>query len=137
MATKITMTLEDDLTQQECDDLQLLMCDAFSEFATRRWPPDDYVDSRYPVTNEGYSWVNRPEKVAQVKRRVALAQKLHHGAFSHVIEPEPREPKRIYDTVRWLRETFGMDEAEARATYNQLEDKRVARKMREQGLVTS
>ena len=37
MATKITMTLDaaDTLSAQECDDLQLLLCDALSEFATR------------------------------------------------------------------------------------------------------
>jgi hypothetical protein len=129
MATKITLTLDDELTEKECDDLRQLLADAFGEFATRRWPPDDYVESRYPSTNEGYSWLNRPEKIEQVMRRVVLAQKLHKAAFGHVVDPEPRADKRVVDSLRWLRETFGMSYEEARATFNQLEDKRVSKLM--------
>lgn len=186
MATKITMTVADELTEQECDDLQLLLCDALGEFATRRYPAEQYVEERYPSSNEGYAWLNRPKKVTQVQRRIALAQKLHTAVFEHIIEPEPRAAKRAYDEQRatrkhtnhvmcfaanaacgptckafWpgiheetleamaqsgeraqasvllLQDLFGMEEEEARATYNQLEDKRVAKLMAAQGLVTS
>jgi hypothetical protein len=137
MGTKIILTIEEELTEPECNDLQLLLCDALSEFATRRSPAAQYVDERYPATNEGYNWVNRPEKVAQVQRRITLAQKLHKGVFDHVIDPEPRDAKRAYDAVKYLCETFGMSAEEARGTYNQLEDKRISKLMVEQGLVKS
>ncbi len=137
MATKIILTVDEELSTQDCDDLRYLFADALGEFASHRYPPEQYIEERYPSTNEGYNWLDRKQKLEQVQRRVVLARKLHNAALTHVVDPEPREPKRAYDAQRWLRETFGMDEAEARATYNQLEDKRVARKMREQGLVTS
>jgi hypothetical protein len=137
MATKITLTVDEELTAQECKQLQTLMCDAFGEFASRRFPAEQYVDERYPVTNEGYSWLNRPEKIKEVQSRIVLAKKLHHAVFDYVVDPEPDAAKRAYDTQRFLQETFGMSGEEARATYNQLEDKRISKLMAEQGLVKS
>jgi hypothetical protein len=81
MAAKIILTLEVDISEQEQKDLEYLISDALAEFATRRYPAKDYVDERYPKTNEGYNWVDRTEKVAQVERRIDLARKLHNAAL--------------------------------------------------------
>lgn len=136
MATKITLTIDEGLSDKECSILKNLMCDAFSEFATRRYPAEDYVASRYPAS-EGYDWLNRPEKIKEVHLRCVLAKKLHHAVFDYMVDPEPDAAKRAHDAQRWLQETFGMSGEEARATYNQLEDKRISKLMVEQGLVKS
>lgn len=136
MATKITLTIEEGLSDKECAKLKNLMCDAFGEFATRRYPAEQYVDDRYPPTAD-YNWLNRSEKIEEVRMRIDLSKKLHHAVFDYTVDPEPDAAKRAYDASRWLQETFGMSPDEARATYNQLEDKRISKLMAAQGLVKS
>lgn len=52
---------------------RLTMADALIEFGDRRRDGASYVAARYPLA-EGYAWVNRPEKIAQVEARSALAR---------------------------------------------------------------
>jgi hypothetical protein len=149
MATKIILTIDDGLSQQEIDDLRYLFSDAFGEFATRRWPPDDYVEQRYPGKDVYPPGPRRIEKIVQVQRRVALAQRVNTAAHTfetvHVGPGLARETlnlmaeseHRAEASVLLLQDLFGMEEEEAQATFNQLEDKRVAKMMREQGLVKS
>ena len=78
MPAKIILTVDDDITEEEQKDLQYLLSDALSEFATCRSPAKDYVANRYP----GKDYLpDRLDKVAQVERRIDLARKLHNAAL--------------------------------------------------------
>ena len=77
MAIKIVLTVDENLTVQEADDLKVLLKDAFGEFASRRLPARDYVDQRYPGTDY---FPDREKKVEQVERRCGLARKLNAAA---------------------------------------------------------
>lgn len=169
MATKIILTIDETLEVNEQHKLRNLLCDAFSEFATVRYPAEQYVEKRYPV-GENYDWLNRTEKVAEVNTRIARARQLHSAVFEATFIPQhvnhavcvlakkPCSPtcyetgeqalRELDDEVTTtlahgrarlvlLQEMFGMTEEEARATYNQLEDKRISKLMVKQGKVTS
>ncbi len=169
MATKIILTIEETLDSNEQHKLRNLLCDAFSEFATRRSPAEQYVEERYPV-GENYDWLNRSEKVKEVNTRIARAKQLHSATFEAIFVPQHvnhaiciamKKPcsstcyaegeqtlREIEDDVlasagraqarmRLLQEMFGMTEEEARASFNQLEDKRISKLMAKQGQVKS
>lgn len=95
MATKLIINIEEGLSRQEIDDLRFLLADAFSEFAVRRTTPYAYVAGRYPHLDHRSPAFDH--KVAQVKRRVDLAAKLHINvvqidltqALEHVLPHEP------------------------------------------------
>lgn len=78
MPAKIILTVEGDITEEEQKDLEYLLSDALSEFATRRYPAKDYVANRYP--GKEYLF-DKFEKTAQVERRIDLARKLHDAAL--------------------------------------------------------
>jgi hypothetical protein len=169
MATKIILTIDETLDTNEQHKLRNLLCDAFSEFATRRSPAEQYVEERYPA-GENYDWLNRSEKVKEVNTRIARAKQLHSATFEATFVPQhvnhavcvvakkPCSPtcyaageqtlREIDDEVAasgaraqarlsLLQEMFGMTEEEARAAYNQLEDKRISKLMVKQGQVKS
>lgn len=82
MATRITMTIPKDLSEQEQHDLRLLLQDAFHEFSTKRYPAKAYVENRYPdLSNE-----ERKAKTEQVDRRAALGKAMHQAAFDAKME---------------------------------------------------
>lgn len=87
MATKIVLTVDDGLTAQEVDDLRYLLSDALGEFAARRTPARDYVENRYPGPDY---YPDREEKVEQVRRRCAVARKLHNAALGFETPSEKR-----------------------------------------------
>jgi len=155
MAAKIILTIEEGLTTREVDDLRYLLSDALGDFAVKRNDAKAYVEGRY-VGADYYP--NQDEKIQQVLRRVRLARKLHGPALQFTIALEadhtnhvckevlckdpyatecPSTIDRAVAALAYLQETFGMTEEEARAAYNQLEDKRVSKLMVEQGLVKS
>src|SRR5512142_2484457 len=158
MATKIILTIDETLDKDAQHKLRNLLCDAFAEFATRRSPPEQYVEERYPPSG-GYDWMNRPNKIEETKTRIARAKQLHSAVFEAVFVPQhmnhafciamkkPCSPtcyaegeqtlREIEDDMlasagcaqarfRLLQEMFGMTEEEARAAFNQLEDKRIS-----------
>ena len=96
MSTKIILTVEGGLSRQEMDDLRYLFSDAVTEFATRRTTPEGYVARRY--TADTFHGDERAKKIEQVRRRVALAFKLHPATtaldYAHVM---PHEPMPIMD----------------------------------------
>jgi len=107
MPTKIVLTVDDGLTPQEINDLQLLFVDALGEFASRRSPAEKYVQERYVRTEKDgvvvhtFGEKGNANKVEQVKRRIALAKKLHNPALH--IETEsvtPHEPTPVYTYYR-------------------------------------
>jgi hypothetical protein len=118
MKTQIIITIDNGLLPREVDDVAVLLLDAFGEFATHRYPAEDYVERRYP--NIG---VGRIDKIVQVRRRIDLATKLNHA--SHTAKIVTDGDARSDTCISLLMDLFGMEEEEARATYNQLEDKRV------------
>lgn len=64
----------------------ILMCDAFGEFAHGRCEghEEEYVAKRYPEDNEGYSWLDRKEKVKQVKMRNGVASAVRRAVFNNL-----------------------------------------------------
>jgi hypothetical protein len=78
MVTKIVLTVEDGLTEQEQTDLRYLLTDALGEFAARRTPAKEYVETRYPDDKQYFAF---DDKLAQVERRNTLARKLHNAAL--------------------------------------------------------
>lgn len=145
MATKIILKVDDGLTEQEQTDLRYLLPDALGEFASRRTPEVDYVHGRYPDLNTG----PLEDKIRQVMRRNLLAKKLHNAALTfrvviegpgldvETVEEMAESGERAKASVLLLQDLFGMEEEEARATFNQLEDKRISKLMNAKGLVTS
>lgn len=144
MSTKIILTTDETLTMEEVSDLSFLFADALGEFAARRSDARDYVEGRYPDLVEG----EFDDKVIQVARRVQVARKLHNAALtyktildqpgldSEMLEEMVLAGERAKACKLLLRDVFGMEDSEAEAAFNQLEDKRVARLMRETGLVS-
>lgn len=97
MSTRIIMTIEEGLSRQEMDDLRYLLSDAVSEFAVARYPAHAYVEKRYPGDGV-YAGAARDEKIAQVARRIKLAEKLHAGSLLLDYEHEcPHQPTAIAD----------------------------------------
>lgn len=164
MATKITMTLSVDLSEQEQHLMRLLLHDVFSEFATKRTPAAQYVENRYPG-EDVYSGKYRLEKLLQVERRTMLAQLMHAASFQAKIEVEkmhtnhaaclgPCSPgcmqppvitvelleeiaasgERHKAVTLLLEDLFDLSEEDARTLFNLLEDKRVNRILLAQGL---
>ena len=80
--TKIVLTLDGPLTEQERTDLRYLLTDAFWEFTEAR--KGNYVERRYPTMPEEF----KGKMVEQVERRVTLAHKLHHATFQMAIVEE-------------------------------------------------
>lgn len=61
------------------DELQVL-CSALCEFINNRGPtPEAYVARRYPAEYHSNEWL--AEKLADVKRRLALAEKMRSQTF--------------------------------------------------------
>lgn len=155
MPTKIELIVEDDLTKQEVDDLQYLLTDAVGEFADRRSPAELYVLKRYVreekdgVVVHTFGPKGTLDKIEQVRRRVALAKKLHNatlqpkvsniapGLSEATLAEMAEADTRDEACIVFLQDVFGMSLEEARGAFNQLEDKRISRLMVEQGLVTS
>lgn len=145
MATKIILTTDDTLTAEETNDLRYLFADALGEFAARRSPEVDYVRGRHIDLPAGLL----EDKVRQVMRRTQLARKLHNATLTYktildqpgldaeTLEEMAQAGERAKACKLLLRDVFGMEDAEAEATFNQLEDKRVSKLMVEQGLVKS
>jgi len=79
MITKIVLTVEDGLTEQEQTDLRYLLVDALGEFAARRTPAASYVETRYPDDKHYFAY---DDKLAQVERRIVLARKLHNASLA-------------------------------------------------------
>jgi hypothetical protein len=86
MATKITLTLDENLNPIEKEMTQQFLYDAIGEFISQRHPADRYVAKRY-----GYN--DRPEiinadkvryaaKVAKVEGRLLLATKIRKAIIS-------------------------------------------------------
>lgn len=88
MATKIVLTVDEGLTEQEVNDLRYLFADALAEFQTARFPVRDYVERRYPDNGIAgcFTW---DEKTRQVQSRVTLAQKMHNPVLQLQVVPEP------------------------------------------------
>jgi hypothetical protein len=82
MKTRIILSLEEGLTEQEKYDVKQLLVDALAEFYNERDPPEVYVAGRY---HDGYQDSRAPGKVKEVKRRIALALKLKHAACDVII----------------------------------------------------
>jgi len=99
MPTKIVLTVDDGLTQQEIDDLHYLLVDALGEFASARSPAEQYVEKRYVrreadgIVVHTFGEEGNRKKVEQVKRRVALAKKLHNPALH--VETESVTPHGV------------------------------------------
>lgn len=164
MPTKITLTVDDGLTAEEINDLRFMFTDAFGEFAARRTPARDYVESRYA----GKDYLpDREEKVAQVRRRTALATKLYNAGFNVEVVPvkhvnhavclaswipcsptcfaQARETvSEVIEesavsakaSIAFLQSAFGMDAEEAKLAYNQLTDQYVTKLMAETSRAT-
>ena len=94
MKTKITITLPDTLSVEELGAVRYLLCDAFGEFYSNRYPAEKYLAQRYPE-GEGYKWLNRAEKLEQVQVRTNLAEKLRNvcagNGVAVVVEHDPHE----------------------------------------------
>ena len=143
MATKITLTLTDDLNEKQQHQLRGILKDAFHEFATKRYPSDVYVENRYP----GMSDAERAEKSLQVSERSLLARSLHDAAFDATIAPSTSLAMSLAEidlilheslhagllrlalVDRVLQMTFGMTEMEAKGVVNRLEDQRIDREI--------
>jgi hypothetical protein len=79
MQTKIILTVDGGLTDDEQADLCYLFSDALGEFAARRTPAKQYVEERYPDDKRYFAF---DDKLAQVERRNTLALKLHSAALN-------------------------------------------------------
>lgn len=86
MPAKITLDVSEGLSAQEVEDLRFLLVDALGEFASRRSPPELYVIKRY--TN-AFSPNETLKKIEQVRRRIALARKLHNPALAVSVQDVP------------------------------------------------
>ena len=78
MATKITITIADDLSPQERADAEQIIRDGVWEFISARMPMEDYINSRY---------ANTPlytDKSVSVPRRLAVAEKMKWNAKINV-----------------------------------------------------
>lgn len=84
MPTKIVLTVDETLSEDEKKIVSMTLLDAFGEFAARRTPELDYVQNRYPhlIMRESDLGQEFNVKVNQVMRRNVLAKKLHGAAFS-------------------------------------------------------
>lgn len=82
MATKISLTIPRDLTEQEQRELRTTLMDALHEFTTRRSPPACYVADRYVGT---MSPPEAMEKIKQVERRVVLGKALWAAMFDATV----------------------------------------------------
>ena len=137
MATKIILTTDETLTMEEVSDLRFLFTDALGEFVARRSPQVDYVHGRYPELRGAVL----EDKVRQVMARTQLAHKLHNAALTYktilgqpgldaeTLEEMAQAGERAKACKLLLRDVFGMEDAEANATFNQLEDKRISKLM--------
>lgn len=107
MATTITLTLDDTLTPQEQEDLRNILPDALDRFVTTRAYPEDYVTRRYPIAG-AHDKAVFDDKVAQVKRRVALALKLHTAALNQRVEAEtpPLAPGHVLTYEQFLDQSY-------------------------------
>jgi len=145
MATKIILTTDETLSMEEVSDLRYLFADALGEFTAHRSPEVDYVHGRHADLHGPLL----EDKIRQVMRRTQLARKLHNAALTYktlldqpgldaeTLEEMAQAGERAKACVLLLRDVFGMEDEEAKATFNQLEDKRISKLMAEQGLVKS
>jgi hypothetical protein len=78
MQTKITLTVDGGLTEDELTNLRYLIDDALGEFVARRSPARQYVEERYPDDGRYFAF---NDKLAQVELRNQLAHKLHRAAL--------------------------------------------------------
>lgn len=140
MATKIILTADETLSMEEVSDLRYIFADALGEFAARRTPAHSYVDSRYPGKDFDPT---REEKITQVDRRILLARKLHNATLTYktfhdapgglsadTLAEMAESGERAGACILFLQDVFEMKPVEARDTYNQLEDIRVAKQAR-------
>ncbi len=126
MATKLILTFERSLTEQELTDLRFILPDALDRFVSTRTPVIDYVEGRYPnlTVNGVGKGPTFSAKVDQVARRVALATKMHHAAFSMEVEHVPTKlaPGHVLSMVEFFEmaaELGATDEALALAEITQ------------------
>jgi hypothetical protein len=88
MARKMRIVLEVVVDDEEVGEgapirdfqVHYLLADALTEFQHPRRHPEEYVAKRYPE-GEGYGWLKRDKKIAEVAARVALAEKLRCAAL--------------------------------------------------------
>lgn len=96
MATKITLTVSQDLSEKDQHSLRLLLKDAFHEFVTKRYPARVYVENRYVDLSPAEAQV----KVTNVERRIALGRMMHDASFDMTIEPAGTLPAPVYTYYR-------------------------------------
>lgn len=82
----IIFTIPDDLSAEEITDLRYLFSDAINAFIATRTPEEHYVNTAYGGHNSGKLML--ADKVAQVRRRVALAKKLYNATLNFEILEE-------------------------------------------------
>ena len=90
MATRIILTVDEDLTAEEVCALNNMLGDAVWEFAGMRRDAEAYVNKNYK-SDAVYAGEARVRKIAQVEQRVALALKVH-GALLGQTRAERIEP---------------------------------------------
>jgi len=79
--TKIIIETDDEHLKNNANLLRLTLLDAFYEFVSHRGPTAEaYVNKRYPE-DEGYDWLNREEKVREVRWRIWIANELHQATL--------------------------------------------------------
>lgn len=91
---KLTLMIDEPLSEEEIKELRYLFADAFAEFQNKRRPARQYVDERYPLERDGkptgtyFVGEVREAKIAQVERRIRLAEKIRIGALTDLkVEP--------------------------------------------------
>lgn len=98
MATNITLTVPQNLTEQEQHDVRSLLKDALHEFTTMRHPAASYVADRYVGV---LSPAEALATIAQVDRRVALGRLLFNAAFDARVDTAPAEtPPPVAEKLR-------------------------------------
>lgn len=92
------MTVDEDFTPQDVEDLRYLLSDALCEFAAHRDDVDAYVRKRHE--KYGMTDAEVEKKRVQVRRRVRLARKLHNAAIGHTVEAWPSDLVSAVSAVR-------------------------------------
>lgn len=108
--TRIIIDVPETLDERQQYEMRTMLSDALHEFAMgARGDARGYVDRVYAKVEAG-SGFDLEEKIAQVKRRVALAKLMHGPALNFRVEPV-RFPMSVYAFYR----TCGMHELPAAA----------------------
>lgn len=88
MITVITIRMEGELKKEQQDELRVLFADALGDFKAGRTPVQEYFQKRYGNGHVYKTDAERAKKMAQIDRRVSLANMLHNPVLNLTVTQE-------------------------------------------------